>query len=101
MSDLIRVAHGFKRESGHELKRDPLLDEIADTVENICEATGTTINVTGGTTYGDGTIELDCAGDQISQASANALARHFTQRIPIHEEDAGDVIVLNRSMWKR
>lgn len=101
MSNLIKVAHGFKRESGHELKRDSLLDEIADTVENICEATGTTINVIGGATYSDGTVELDCTGDQISQASANALARHFTQPVPVHEEDTGDVITFNRNMWKR
>ena len=90
---MIKVAHGFKHE--------PTLDEISDAVENICEATGTTIRVTGGMTYSDGTIELDCAGDQISQASANALARHFTQPVPVHEEDAGNVIVLNRNRWKR
>ncbi len=90
---MIKVAHGFKHE--------PTLDEISDAVENICEATGTTIRVIGGMTYSDGTIELDCAGDQISQASANALARHFTQPVPVHEEDAGDVIVLNRNRWKR
>ena len=90
---MIKVAHGFKHE--------PTLDEISDAVENICEATGTTIRVTCGMTYSDGTIELDCAGDQISQASANALARHFTQPVPVHEEDAGDVIVLNRNRWKR
>ena len=90
---MIKVAHGFKHE--------PTLDEISDAVENICEATGTTIRVTGGMTYSDGTIELDCAGDQISQASANALARHFTQPVPVHEEYAGDVIVLNRNRWKR
>ena len=90
---MIKVAHGFKHE--------PTLDEISNTVENICEATGTTINVTGGMTYSDGTVELDCFGDRISQTSANALARHFTQPVPVHEEDMGDVITFNRNRWKR
>ena len=92
MSNLIRVAHGFKRET--------VLDEVANTIENICQATGTTINVDGGRTYSDGSVELYCVGDQINQASANALARHFKQPVPIYEDEAGDVIVFNKNKWK-
>ena len=55
MSDLIKVAHGFKRET--------VLDKVANTIENICQATGTTMQVDGGRTYSNGMVDLYCVGD--------------------------------------
>ncbi len=90
---MIKVAHGFKRETE--------LDKVANTIEDICQATGTTIQVDGGRTYSNGMVELYCIGDQIKQESANALARHFKQPVPIYEDEAGDIIVLDKSRWEQ
>ena len=89
MGNLIRVAHGFKRETA--------LDEVANTIENICQATGTTMQVDGGRTYSNGMVELYCVGDKINQENANALSRQFKQSIPIYEDESGDIIVIDKN----